>query len=130
MEVWLVKSPVYLLGDPGVTVTIDGALQQSVPPSATRGMRHAVSDQGSARIEACMVFKGHRFIGTKTAHRHLKLLGNSSIRLGRKEVYRKQVGGFDLPRIKLSAGRPNPLWPAFGLHFPAFPYAGETEKNN
>jgi hypothetical protein len=31
---WLVKSPVYLLGDPDVTVTIDGALQQSVPLSA------------------------------------------------------------------------------------------------
>jgi hypothetical protein len=57
-------------------------------------------------------------------HRHLKLLGNSSIHLGRKEVYRKKEGGFDLPRIKLSAGRPNPLPSAFGLHCPALFYGG------
>jgi hypothetical protein len=41
---WLVKPPVYLLGDLGVTVFIDWALQQSVPLSATQRMQHAVSD--------------------------------------------------------------------------------------
>lgn len=34
---------------------------------------------------------------------------------GRKFIAQKECG-FDLPRIKRSAGRPNPLPPAFGLH--------------
>jgi hypothetical protein len=49
---WLVKLPALLLGALRVTVFIDWALQQSVPLSATLRMQHAVSDPGSARIEA------------------------------------------------------------------------------
>jgi hypothetical protein len=48
--------------------------------------------------------------------------------LGRNEVYRIKQGGFDLPRITLSAGRSNPLRPAFSLHCQPFLYGVETGK--
>ena len=49
---WLVKLPALLLGALRVTVFIDWALQQSVLLRATLRKQHAVSDPGSARIEA------------------------------------------------------------------------------
>jgi hypothetical protein len=64
----------------------------------------------------------------KRAHRHLKLLGNSFIRLGRKKALGEKEGGFDLPSIKPSAGRPNPLPPAFGLRCLALLYGEGTGK--
>jgi hypothetical protein len=49
------------------------------------------------------------------------------IALFAKFIAQKECG-FDLPRIKLSAGRPNPLTPALGLHCPASLYDGRWEE--
>ena len=103
--------PASLLGALRVTVFIDWALQQSVPPSATPRMRHAVSDPGSARIEAGRVYKGHRFNGTNQPKRLTHLEQNV---LGRVYSPRPRVDSMPRRGVKVFLRRCATLTPLPG----------------